>query len=100
MVRLVYPRDEWVAIARELAATYRDTAPPGLVARIDALLAAAPAGWTGEPYALELDETSADVVRAIVRLGCGPTEQTELAAQQRASVAEADAIVRHHPRES
>jgi hypothetical protein len=87
-------RDEWVAVARELDTAYRESAPPGLVARIAALLTAMPAGWAGEPCRLELDATSAAVVRRIVRRGRGLPEDPGLTRSQGQAVNEAERILR------
>ena len=98
MPRITYPRAEWAAVARELAATYGSSAPPGLAERVDALLAATRAGWPDEPCSLELDEAGADAVEAIVRRGRGLAADPGLAGQRRASVAEADELIRTHQR--
>ena len=98
MPRLTYPRAEWASVARELAATYGDSAPAGLTERVSALLAGTPAGWPDEPCSLELDEAGADVVEAIVRRGRGMIADPGLVGQQRASVAEADDLIHAHQR--
>jgi hypothetical protein len=95
MPRIVLSLDEWRAVARELAATHTATAPPGLSERVRELLAQAHDDWDEQAIALELDESSAETVRAVHGLLTG----TDPAAGQRsASVAEADAIIRNHQR--
>jgi hypothetical protein len=100
MPRITHSRAHWVAIARELAATDRDAAPPGLTERVAALLAATQAEWPDEPCALELDEASAAVVETILRWGQRSGGDSGLAAQQSASLGEADDLIRAHQRAS
>ena len=95
MPRLSHTYDEWRAIATELAAPGHDLAPPGLLERVRALLREAPADWHGQVYVLELDEGSADAVRAAQAALAG---RDPAAGQRAASVAEAEAIVRDHQR--
>jgi hypothetical protein len=99
MERLAYPRREWEVIARELGATDRENAPAGLRERVATLLAGTPRGWADQTCELELDATSARVVRAILRRGGGTPADPGLAGQQGASVAEAEAVVRDHQAE-
>ncbi len=95
MPRLTQTRAEWLAVADELAGTRRAAAPPGLAERVRALLRGVPAGWPDEPATLELDEGSAEAVRAVLAALAG----RDLAAGQRsASLEEAVAIVRDHQR--
>ena len=87
-------RDEWFAVARELNATYRETAPPGLRSRVAALLNETPAGWGDQSCTLELEADAAAVVRRIVGRGRGlPTDAGLRPAQDRA-VAEAVRFLR------
>jgi hypothetical protein len=95
MPRIVLSLEEWRAVARELAAAHTIAAPPGLSERMRELLAQAHDGWIDHAVALELDEGSAEIVRAIHR-GLAGTDSN--AGQRSASVAEADAIVRDHQR--
>jgi hypothetical protein len=88
-----------VAVLRELAERYGEDAPPGLHERITALLAATPAGWPDQACALEIEDAAAEeVVHALVRRERGLPDDTGLARQQGASVAEAEEIVRDHQR--
>ena len=95
MPRLTHTRAEWMAVADELAAPHRATAPPGLEERVRALLGEVPAGWPDRLATLELDEGSADAVRAVLAAVAG---RDPAAGQRSASVAEAEAIVRAHQR--
>lgn len=92
------PRNEWNAVARELEATYTDTAPAGLRDRILELLQRVPAEWEHEDCTLEMDAAAAQVVRAIVRQGRGLAENPALERSQQQSIAEAEEIVRDHQR--
>jgi hypothetical protein len=93
--RIVLSLEEWRAVARELAATHTIAAPPGLSERVQALITQAHDGWVDRAMALELDEGSAETVRAVFRALTG-TDDT--AGQRSASVAEADDIIRDHQR--
>ena len=95
MPRLVHSRADWLAIARELDAAHHAAAPPGLTERVQALLREAPGEWPDQLYALELDEGSAEAVRAAHATLAGRDPNAE---QRAASVAEAEAIVRKHQR--
>jgi hypothetical protein len=97
MPRIVLSLEEWQAVARELAASHTITAPPGLSERVRELLTQAHDGWVEQAIALELDEGSAETVRAVhsVLMGIDPN-----AGQRSASVAEADDIIRDHQRRS
>lgn len=95
MPRIVLSLQEWQTVARELAADHNVTAPPGLVERVQALLAQAHNGWPDQPFGLELDEGGAEAVQAAHRSLGG---NDPAAGQRSASVAEADAIVRDHQR--
>jgi hypothetical protein len=97
MPRIVLTLDEWQAVARELAAAHTIAAPPGLSERVRALLTQAHLGWTEQAIALELDEGSAEAVRA-VHFGLTGTDPS--AEQRSASVTEADDIIRDHQRRS
>ena len=94
MPRLTHTRAEWLAIADELAAPHRG-GPPGVAERVLALLREVPAGWPDQPAALELDEGSAEAVRAVAAALAG---RNPAAGRRSASVAEAEAIVRAHQR--
>lgn len=72
-------------------------APPGLLERVTALLAQAPPTWPDQPFGLELDESSADAVRAIY---AHLTPQRPGAEQWEACVAEAMRIVHDHQQRS
>lgn len=93
MPRIVLSLAAWQAVAQELTGMHTAEAPPGLSERIQALLAQAPPGWPNQPFALELDESSAETVRlthdALTRHDPG-------AAQRITSVAEADQIIHDH----
>jgi hypothetical protein len=93
MPRLVLSQAEWQAVVRELAGGHTATAPPGLVERIQALLAQAPPEWPGQVFALELDAGSAEAVRAIQ---AALTGEDRHAGQRAASVAEALQIIHDH----
>jgi hypothetical protein len=95
MPRIVLSREEWRAVARELAAEHTITAPPGLSERVQALLTQAHDGWVDQALALELDEGSAESVRAV---HCALSGTDPDVGQRSASVAEADMIVRDHQR--
>ena len=97
MPRIVLSLEEWQAVAHELAASHTFTAPPGLTERVRELLTQAHDGWAEQAIALELDEGSAETVRAVhsVLMGIDPN-----AGQRSASVAEADDIIRDHQRRS
>ena len=97
MPRIVLSLEEWRAVARELAAAHTVAAPPGLAERVRELLEQAHDGWAEQAIALELDEGSAEAVRAVH----GELMGTDPASGQRsASVAEADKIIRDHQRRS
>jgi hypothetical protein len=97
MPRIVLSLEEWQAVARELSASHTFTAPPGLMERVRELLTQAHDGWAEQAIALELDEGSAETVRAVhsVLTGTDPN-----AGQRSASIAEADDIIRDHQRRS
>jgi hypothetical protein len=94
MDHVTLERNEWVAVARELDSTYRESAPPGLRDRIAALLDATPAGWVDEACTLEMDDASAEVVRRIVRRGRGQLEQPARERSHAQAVEEARRILR------
>ena len=97
MPRIVLSLEEWRAVARELAAAHTIAAPPGLSERVRKLLEQAHDGWAEQAIALELDDGSAETVRAVH----GALTGTDPAAGQRsASLAEADEIIRDHQRRS
>jgi DNA-binding NarL/FixJ family response regulator len=97
MPRIVLSLEEWQAVAHELAASHTFSAPPGLTERVRELLTQAHDGWAEQAIALELDEGSAETVRAVhsVLTGTDPN-----AGQRSASIAEADDIIRDHQRRS
>ena len=74
MPRIVLSLEEWQAVARELAASHTIAAPPGLSERVRELLTHAHDGWVEQAIALELDEGSAETVRAVhsVLMGTDP----------------------------
>jgi hypothetical protein len=72
--------------------------PPGLCARIEALLRETPEQWSDELCALELDPASADVVMALLGRqdeAEAPVSPEQLA-QSASSVAEAVAVISAH----
>jgi hypothetical protein len=94
MPRLTYLRAEWQAIAAELAAPQR-AVPPGLIARVHALLQQIPDGWPDQAATLELDGSSAEAVQAIhAALGA----RDPAAGAHADAVAEAVAIIQAHQR--
>jgi hypothetical protein len=93
MPRIVLSLAEWQAVALELAGTHTAVAPPGLCERIQALLAQAPQGWPEQPFALELDESSAEAVRAVQAALTGDDQS---GGQRAASLAEAMRIIHDH----
>ena len=93
MPRIVLSLAEWQAVVHELAGVHTETAPPGLVERVRALLAQAPQEWPEQPFALELDESSAEAVRAV---HAGLTGEERHTGQRAASVAEAIRIIHNH----
>jgi hypothetical protein len=97
MPRIVLSLEEWQAVAHELAASHTFTAPPGLTERVRELLTQAHDGWVEQAIALELDEGSAETVRAVHSMLTGKDPN---AGQRSASVAEADDIIRDHQRRS
>lgn len=98
MDRVTLRRAEWLAVARELDATYRDSAPPGLRERIADLLMRYPRVWNDEACPLELDPAAAEVVRAIVRRGRGLASDPAQEHARRSALAEAEEIIREHQR--
>lgn len=95
MPRIVLSLEEWRAVARELAGAHTIAAPPGLSERVRELLEQAHDGWDEQAMALELDEGSAETVRAV---HCELSGTDPAAGQRSASVAEADEIIRDHQR--
>ena len=93
MPRVVLSLAEWRAVEHELAGTHRAIAPPGLMERVQALLAQAPQAWPDQPFTLELDAGSAEAVRAVHASLTGGDRTT---GQQMASVAEAIQIIHDH----
>jgi hypothetical protein len=93
MPRIVLSLAEWHAVARELAAGHTAVAPPGVLERIRALLEQAPQGWPEQPFALELDESSAEAIHAA---HASLTSTDPHGGQRDASVAEAMRIIYDH----
>jgi hypothetical protein len=93
MPRIILSLAQWQAVAQELAGTHTALAPPGLPERIQALLAQAPQGWPDQAFGLELDEGSAEAVRAVHASLTGDDRDT---GQRAASVDEAMRIIHDH----
>ena len=93
MARLEYRRSEWQAIAQELRSPNRAAPPPGIVERIDALLAESPGEWAEHLSGLELNDEHATLVAQIHAAVATGNERTP---QQHASVEEASDIIRQH----
>lgn len=93
MPRIVLSLADWQRVARELAASHNAAAPPGLQERVRALLEQAPHGWPEQPFALELDDSSAVAVRAAHAALNG---DDDCARQRAASVSEAVQIIHDH----
>jgi hypothetical protein len=97
MPRISLPMAEWQAIAHELTGGQTVAVPPGVVERINALLAQAPSGWPEQIFALELDESSAEAVRSVQASLHDDDHDDDLGGGQRAaSVAEAMQIIWDH----
>ena len=94
MPRLTYLRAEWQAIAAELAAPQR-VVPPGLLARVQALLQQIPDTWPEQLATLELDASSAEAVQAVHG---ALVARDPAAGAQADAVAEAVAIIQAHQR--
>lgn len=92
MPRLTYRRAEWQAIATELAAPQR-VVPPGLIARVQALLQQIPDTWPGQPATLELDASGAETVQAV---HAALVARDPAAGAHADAVAEAVAIIQAH----
>lgn len=95
-MRLTLRREEWAALAREVRERYRESAPAGLLARIDDLLRETPAGWADQECALELDPASAEVVTAVMDAMRGDPMESAQPTQEAQTLAEADAVLRAH----
>lgn len=93
MPRLELSLVEWQAVARELSGAHAVAAPPGVVERIQALLAQAPQGWPAQKFALELDASSVEAVRAA---HAALTHADRDSGQRVASVSEAVRIIHDH----
>lgn len=93
MPRIELPLTTWRAVVRELSGAHAAAAPPGVVERIRALLGQAPQGWPEQMFALELDEGSAEAVRAA---HAALTNDDRDAGQRAASVSEAIQIIHDH----
>jgi hypothetical protein len=93
MPRIELSLAAWEAVARELTGAHTAAAPPGVVERIQALVAGAPAGWPDQTFVLELDESSAEAVRAV---HAALTSHDRNAGQRADAVSEAVRIVHDH----
>jgi hypothetical protein len=93
MARIILSLAAWQAIARELAGSHHGTAPPGLRERIQALVDHAPREWPDQPFGLDLDEGSAQVVR---QTHASLVQRDPAAAGRVAAVAEAVQIIHDH----
>jgi hypothetical protein len=93
MPRIVLTGAEWQAVAHELEGNHTATAPPGLVERIQVLLAQAPREWPDQTFALELDAGSAEAVRTIQAALAGESRH---AGQDAAAVTAAMQIIQDH----
>jgi hypothetical protein len=93
MPRIVLSHATWQAVAHEPTAALAAMAPPGSAERLYALLAQAPAGWPEQQWARDLDESNAEAVQLI---HAALVHHDPGTAQRRASVAEADQIIRQH----
>jgi hypothetical protein len=92
MPRIALPMAAWQAVLRELSRG-QTAPPPGVVERIQALLVQAPSGWPGQDFALELDFSGAETVRAVHASLTGGYPSLE---QRAASVDEAMRIIYEH----
>ena len=97
MARLEYRRSEWQAIVQGLRSPNRAAPPPGLVERIDALLAESPGEWAEHLSGLELDD---DVTAMVAQVHAALAPAQHGTPQQQASVHEASEIIRQHQRRS
>lgn len=95
MPRIAFSLPEWQAIAHELTGAHTAVAPPGLLERVHALLTHAEGDWTGQIFALEVDEGSAEVIRTLHGTLSGNDPH---AGQRQASLAEAEQLIRNHQR--
>jgi hypothetical protein len=93
MPRITLPMAEWRAVLHQLAGEQTTPPPPGVVERIRALLAHAPSGWPEQLFALELDDSGAEAVRAVHTT---LTDGDPSLGQHAASVAEAMGIIYKH----
>ena len=93
MSRIVLSLAEWQAVLHEFAGRQSAPPPPGVVERIQALLAQAPTGWPGQIFALGLDGSSADAVSAV---HASLTGRDPHLGQRTASVTEAMWIIYNH----
>jgi len=98
MIDITLTHREWIAVARELDATYGSFAPAGLRERVAALIDHSEPRWTQEGLTLTLDPAASDVVQAIVRRGRGLESDPDLARAQSEGLAEAEELIRHHQR--
>ena len=96
MPRLTLTRAEWLAVAEALADLHRGGAPPGLEARVRALLRQVPADEPDRAATLELDPRGTAAVVAVLAARAGRDRD---AGERAAAVAAAEAIVRAHRRQ-
>jgi hypothetical protein len=95
MPRIVLSIGEWQAVAHELRGAHTASAPPGLAERIQALLSQFPHDWPERAWALELDASSAEAVRAVHARLRGEHQNAD---QRAASIAEAMQIIHDYQR--
>jgi hypothetical protein len=93
MPRITLTMAEWQEVMRELTGAHTAPPPPGVVERIQALLAQAPSGWPDQVFELELDDSSAEAVRAV---GPSSTGDDPGSRQRAASISEAMQIIWDH----
>ncbi|MFN8589937.1 MAG: hypothetical protein U0031_00660 [Thermomicrobiales bacterium] len=95
MPRIALSLPDWRAVARELTASHTAVAPPGLLERVQELLDQAPADWSDQVYALEVDAGSVNAIEAAFASLSGQQAGSD---QREASLAEAEQIIRDHQR--
>jgi uncharacterized protein (DUF736 family) len=93
MARLTLHRAEWASVLREVQERSPDMVPPGLCARIEALLQETPEQWSGELCALELDPASVDLIMTLMGRHDEAPVSPEQTAQSASSVAAAVALI-------
>jgi uncharacterized protein YgfB (UPF0149 family) len=95
MPRIILPLADWRAVVHELEGNHTAPAPPGLAERVREMLVNAPQAWPDQDFALELDEGSAEAVRAVHAALTGEVRHQGHGA---ASVTEAMRIIQDHQR--